>query len=208
MKQNKALGMLALAMACGGCSITGVSGSGEFSCAAGEGVPCQSISGINANYAAGNLPFQRDPSSAEADSSATGKTAEPYRKSLNYHSPEEFPTARAAQPGQPGMSPSALQAPTSGTPIRTPERLLRVWYAPANQPDGTLLDQSYAYIVVSPGRWLMDTNVGTAPKVPVVTRIQGSDSTPPKEGESPAKQANGLAKQVGAGSASRALSDH
>jgi conjugal transfer pilus assembly protein TraV len=45
---------------------------------------------------------------------------------------------------------------SSGTPIRTPPRILRVWFAPWEDSDGDLHDQHYAYLPVDHGRWVME----------------------------------------------------
>lgn len=46
----------------------------------------------------------------------------------------------------------------SGTPIRSAPRLLRVWFAPWEDTDGDLHDQSYVYLPVDSGRWLIEHN--------------------------------------------------
>ena len=45
---------------------------------------------------------------------------------------------------------------SSGTPIRTPPRILRVWFAPWEDSDGDLYDQHYAYLPVDHGKWVME----------------------------------------------------
>jgi conjugal transfer pilus assembly protein TraV len=46
----------------------------------------------------------------------------------------------------------------SGTPIRSAPRVLRVWFAPWEDSDGDLHDQSYVYLPVDSGRWLVEHN--------------------------------------------------
>ena len=46
----------------------------------------------------------------------------------------------------------------SGTPIRSTPRALRIWFAPWEDSDGDLHDQSYVYLTVDSGRWLIEHN--------------------------------------------------
>jgi conjugal transfer pilus assembly protein TraV len=46
----------------------------------------------------------------------------------------------------------------SGTPIRSAPLVLRVWFAPWEDTDGDLHDQSYVYLPVDSGRWLIEHN--------------------------------------------------
>lgn len=46
----------------------------------------------------------------------------------------------------------------SGTPIRSAPKVLRVWFAPWEDSDGDLHDQSYLYLPVDGGRWLIEHN--------------------------------------------------
>ena len=50
------------------------------------------------------------------------------------------------------------RAPSSGEPIRSQPKVLRVWIAPWEDADGDLHDQSYVYVVADPGRWGIEHN--------------------------------------------------
>ncbi len=55
--------------------------------------------------------------------------------------------------------PGVLTKPVeSGTPIRSTPRVLRVWFAPWEDSDGDLHDQSYVYLTIDSGRWLIEHN--------------------------------------------------
>ena len=43
-----------------------------------------------------------------------------------------------------------------GRPLRSGERILRVWVAPWVDADGDFHDQAYLYLVVDHGRWLVE----------------------------------------------------
>lgn len=189
-----AVGATLLLQACSG--LSGVGGETEFSCKAGKGVPCQSISGNNANYEANNLPFQR-PAEPQGEAKEAGEPA-PGRKSLNYHAPASLPTAQDARADRGLVSPSVMAAPSTGVPMRTPERILRVWFAPTELADGTFEDQRYVYVTVAPGRWLIDMNrQALSDRYAPVRNItpaaaQQSAATPPRP---PAEQAREVIQQ-------------
>lgn len=125
------------ALALTGCvSVTGLDGStSSFSCKAAPGVTCQSVSGVYQNSLAGNLPSQQVQKEGEKGASA--------------------PLPEYGDPGR--VSPRDMEAPSSGTPLRSSALVLRVWMAPWEDRNGDLYDQSYFYTVVDTGRWMVDS---------------------------------------------------
>ena len=111
-----------------GCASTmsGLDGEAKFSCNAPEGVTCSSLSGVYANALASNLPGLR-----------TGKV--------------DGGKTENVQP-----TPIARVTPSSGMPIRSQPKVLRIWIAPWEDSEGDLHDQSYIYVVADPGRWLIE----------------------------------------------------
>ena len=119
-------------VALSGCSsMSGFDAKSEFACKAPDGILCESMSGIYANAQAKNLPGQRVNARGEA--------------------PVELSQAK-------GGSNVTTKPIYSGTPIRSAPRLLRVWFAPWEDTDGDLHDQSYVYLPVDSGRWLIEHN--------------------------------------------------
>jgi len=113
-----------------GCnSISGTGGSGSYGCKAPDGVLCSSVGGVYSNSAQNNLPAQR--------------------AAAKHEDKVQFVVA-PAQAVRPPM--------TTGTPIRSAPRVLRVWIAPWEDTDGDLRDQSYVYVAVDGGRWLIERN--------------------------------------------------
>ena len=128
---NLTFGIGAVVALCGCSSMSGFDAKTDFSCKAPDGILCESMSGIYANAQAKNLPGQRVNARGE--------------------SPVDLSTANAAS--------SVMTKPIySGTPIRSAPRLLRVWFAPWEDTDGDLHDQSYVYLPVDSGRWLIEHN--------------------------------------------------
>ena len=122
-----------------GCSSisTGIGGVSDYGCKAPPGVSCQSVSGVHANAIQHNLPSQR----VGEEKAATAEEGQ-YKTST--------PTSAPATVVGTALS--------SGMPIRAQTRVLRVWIAPWEDSEGDLNDQSYSYVVVDTGRWMIDHN--------------------------------------------------
>jgi len=56
-------------------------------------------------------------------------------------------------PGRPTGMPAVIRP---GDPLRSGERVLRVWMAPWVDADGDYHDQAYVYLVLDHGRWYID----------------------------------------------------
>lgn len=122
------LGSVALATGCAS-TLSGVGGNETYACKAPEGVVCTSIAGVYANSVQNNLPSQR----------------------VEKRSVDPVPQPVAA----PHTAPIAGSAVDGGS-IRSAARILRLWIAPWEDADGDLQDQSYVYVVVDSGRWLIE----------------------------------------------------
>lgn len=119
--------------ACG--SMSGLDAKSNFACKAPDGVLCESMTGIYANAQAKNLPGQRIK---HGNSNGTGEVS------------------RAKEPD---AGAGVLTKPIySGTPIRSAPLVLRVWFSPWEDSDGDLHDQSYVYLPVDSGKWLIEHN--------------------------------------------------
>ena len=112
--------------ACG--SMTGFTDSGsKFACKAPPGVVCTSVTGVYANAQQNNLPAQQQLRPRPAMASYA------------------VPNGGAAVP-----------IVAAGMPIRIQARMLRIWVAPWRDEDDTLHDQSYMYVMIDPGKWLVE----------------------------------------------------
>jgi conjugal transfer pilus assembly protein TraV len=115
--------------------MSGYDAKSDFACKAPEGILCESMTGIYANAQAHNLPGQRVSRRTPAEDP-------------NDDIPEELSHAK-----------TVMTKPLySGSPIRSAPRILRVWFAPWEDSDGDLHDQSYVYLPVDSGQWLIEHN--------------------------------------------------
>ena len=192
--------VLALAIACvtvSGCQgLSGVGGESEYICKAPDGVTCMSMDGVYANVRAGNLPG-KDTGEVTSKNKKGGTDASDWEEedakkkpptiqpsgfgapgTVAIAAPPQLATAPAAQPGayRP-ISPGMMNAPTSGMPLRTPERILRLWLAAIEDADGVLHDQRYMYVPIERGRWQVETflDAGARTYEPV-TRLSPKDA--------------------------------
>ncbi len=133
-----ALPLAAVAFTLAGCgSMTGFTeAEGHFACKAPPGVSCKSVSGVYANAQVGNLPGLRAGS----------------------NSAEQVPGTRPAATVPPAYVADPLPIALPGVPIRTQPRMVRIWVAPWVDEEGDLHDQSYIYMVLSNGRWMVDSS--------------------------------------------------
>lgn len=125
-----AMVMLSSATVAGCINMSGISGSTDsFGCKAPEGIPCTSVSGTYANAVQNNLPGNKAHSQPKpADASTTEKTTK--------------------TPSSSGLVP--------GTPLRSPTRMLRVWFAPNEDADRDFWEERYCFMVVDSGRWMVE----------------------------------------------------
>jgi conjugal transfer pilus assembly protein TraV len=156
---------LAIGLACvgllnvGGCTTaSGLDASSKFSCSAPDGVTCLSVSGIYANSKAGTLPAMQ-PKSAGSFEAAGTRSVVPAapggqpREIVAYNAPANTVSFGGATQK---TTAKAMSAPHSGAPLRTPERIVRVWMAPFEDAEGDLHDQKYFYVTVTPGSWTIE----------------------------------------------------
>jgi conjugal transfer pilus assembly protein TraV len=162
MKRASLILMMSAALT--GCSsMSGLDAKNSFACKAPEGVLCESMSGVYANAKANNLPAQR-----VSHGGMEGST-----------------------PKEGGDTSGVLTRPIySGTPIRTAPLVLRVWFAPWEDNDGDLHDQSYVYLPVDSGKWLIEHNrrrIADAYRPVRVPNVAATHAdTQPRRGEQPA----------------------
>lgn len=170
-RDSAALGvaLAALLTGCNSMSLSGVGGESSFACAAPPGVTCMSVSGLYANSQKNNLPALRKATLEDAQAPGGQAKQATAAASVNGEQPAttgpsattERPVAYAAASRDSGggkMSPAAMEALSSGQPIRSAPRVLRVWMAPFEDADGYLHDQRYLYVTVHNGQWLIEAN--------------------------------------------------
>ena len=133
------LGLASAALA--GCSASGLDAKTSFACKAPDGVTCMSVSGVYETSRHNALPGQQ-PGTSNPGLKADPAASVPYRTPANA-SIEGVPIGRRAPL-------------TSGTPLRSAPRVLRIWLAPYEDSEGDLRDQTHLYITVDRGAWQIE----------------------------------------------------
>ena len=153
---------LSVVAALAGCAsmLSGVGGTDTYACKAPQGVLCTSVAGVYANSIENNLPSQRREKSPAA------------------------PVMKSTPPARPAAAPAP---PGDGAALRSSPRILRVWIAPWEDSDGDLHDQSFLYVLIDTGRWLIEHQRSAirnefmpiaSPQTPPVSSKQGATSDP------------------------------
>ena len=147
---NAKIGLISMAvvstLVLSGCasSLSPYGGNDNTSCATKymEGIPCNSITGNEMNYKAGNLKWQQvEKTRVQADEQNQRQNVDAMQLPVD------------AKP-----SPRSQSVPTTGFPMRTPERVLRIWFAPYKDEDNALNDQKYVFVTVQKGDWNIEAN--------------------------------------------------
>ena len=169
-----------------GCTtLSGYDAKSDFSCSAPEGVLCESMSGVYYNAQSGTLPGQRAFNLRNFDEEENGdKETKKADKNGNGKNGQSVTVA----------SQGTLTVPAfTGTPIRSAPRILRVWIAPWEDSDGDLHDQSYVYMPIDSGKWLIEHTQrriieSYRPVRPPVSTTVGGEPVPDVSGSPLTKQ--------------------
>ena len=126
---------LAALAGCGTTALTGLYGAeSQFSCKAPKGAACLTMDEAYHRSVEGRLPAA-SPAAGSEGAAAPGEAA-------------------AAQTAR--LSPAAHTAASAGTPLRSAPMQLRIWVAPWEDAHEALHDQSYIYLPVHAGRWMLE----------------------------------------------------
>lgn len=146
MKKALLLSIAALGVSTlSGCStLSGFDAGSEFACDAPVGVSCASVSGVYANAKAGNLPSQKVGAEKFRHLDRDGEEVGMKNDSEGANEPVQAVVQKKSIVGN---------APASETPLYTQAKVMRVWFAPWEDRENMLHDQSYVYMTVQKGRW-------------------------------------------------------
>lgn len=159
MRALKSVSFVVICAALGGCAsgLVGYDAETSHTCPRAEGLGCTPVSEVYKRAIAGSLPGQsRQFASAQATTEGGG---------LNALS-----------------GASARQVMSTGMPIRTAPRVLRIWFAPWKDALDVLHDQRHSYLTLDNGRWLIEHNQQRLFQEFAATRlVQGLASGDPKQ---------------------------
>lgn len=157
--ENVSLALLtALSFSLSGCmNLSGVGGDSRYGCKAPEGVACQSVSGVYANAVATKTVGQPQTGRPRLPDPKLAASTSPSRVSGRVLGDERIAQGGNAQGQVQANSEDPLALlPTDGGLLRSPARILRLWFKPWEDADRDLYDQGYVYVRVDNGQWLID----------------------------------------------------
>ena len=143
-----------------GCSITGLSGAhDEHTCPAPQDGICitvteayeRSLSGNTSTSESSGPSINRalDRGAVEFIDNRGGENAALTTSTMSTKEGEKVVQSRVTRAIRPA-------APASGSAIRSAPRVIRLWIAPWEDSDGDLHDQTYVYLTLDTGRWLIE----------------------------------------------------
>lgn len=136
-----------------GCSsMAGVGGSAEFGCKAPVGVKCDSVSGTYYNALQQSLPSQQKSAPVAPDASAAPTLM------------DQLVGKRTTSAAYSAKDAAFVNTPVTAlgasrdvsAPLRSAPRVLRLWIKHWEDSDGDLHSQSYVYVPIDAGHWLID----------------------------------------------------
>jgi conjugal transfer pilus assembly protein TraV len=171
----------ALLSGCAG-TLTGYKSETEHTCPSdtAKGLPCTPVSEVFRRSMAGQLPGQTGEAASEASNGSN-------------RSPRSYAAQGAS--GAANLATAAMRPPmTSGMPVRTAPRVLRVWFAPWRDDLDVLHDQRHSYLTLDTGRWLIEHNQQRVIQQFAPTRLlqgaagEAADAPAPQSGNRPSAQ--------------------
>ena len=139
---KKLLLLTAISTIITGCStFTGLNAKSDFACAAPAGYSCTSMTGVYANLKNPKVQIGKKTTYLGESDNQNNKYLPRSKVGLDKY-------------GRPPMT----LGESTGIPIRTEPQIMRIWVAPWESSDRTFYDQSFVYVVVDYGDWILAHN--------------------------------------------------
>ena len=145
-----ALTLLIISVLISGCA------SPKYACGVPDGIGCKPLSEVHRMARDGSLKMKSAPNNLEEESKPKKQAAQADVVKLagGAHS-KTINDSEADIVAPPRVVPDVVTV-TPGAPILIPPRTMRVWVARWPDEDGTLHDETYLYLRLDNGRWLME----------------------------------------------------
>jgi conjugal transfer pilus assembly protein TraV len=130
----------------------------KYACGVPDGIGCKPLSEVHRMAKNGSLKMKSAPNYRGDEESQSKKAPAAQADILKLASGTNSDTVHDAEPeqtGQPRVTPNIVTV-TPGTPVLIPPLTMRVWVARWPDEDGTLHDETYLYLRLDNGRWLME----------------------------------------------------
>lgn len=115
----------------------------KYACGVPDGIGCKPLSEVHRMALDGSLKIQAVPDNRDPVE--------------NDQDEEDINDADAPKtPSAPSRRSAGLATVSPGAPLLIPPRTMRVWVAPWPDEDGTLHDETYLYLRLDNGHWVME----------------------------------------------------
>jgi len=130
--------------------------SPRYACGVPDGIGCKPLSEVHRMAKDGSLKMRAAPNNRDEPETKNSTRARSDVEKLamrdNSNTQDESSTTQLL-PQQPITE---VVTVTPGTPILIPPKTMRVWVARWPDEDGTLHDETYLYLKLDNGRWLVE----------------------------------------------------
>ena len=150
MIRSIALTLLIIPLFLSGCA------SPKYACGVPDGIGCKPLSEVHRMARDGSLKMKSAPNNLGEESQPKKQTAlSDVEKLAGNTKTKTVSDSEADLVAPPRVAPDVVTV-TPGAPILIPPRTMRVWVARWPDEDGTLHDETYLYLRLDNGRWLME----------------------------------------------------
>ena len=130
----------------------------KYACGVPDGIGCKPLSEVHRMAKDGTLKMRSAPNHRDDEETQSKKEPAAQADVMKLANGANNETASEPEPEQ--VAPSRM-APdivtvTPGAPLLIPPRTMRVWVSRWPDEDGTLHDETYLYLRLDNGRWLME----------------------------------------------------
>ena len=130
--------------------------SPKYACGVPDGIGCKPLSEVHRMAKDGSLKMRAAPNNrddAETKNSTRARSDVEKLAGRDHSNIEDDSSQSQVLPQQPSTE---VVTVAPGTPILIPPKTMRVWVARWPDEDGTLHDETYLYLKLDNGKWLME----------------------------------------------------
>ena len=130
--------------------------SPKYACGVPDGIGCKPLSEVHRMAKDGSLKMRAAPNNrddAETKNATRARSDVEKLAGRGNSANEHEPSPSQVLPQQPSTE---VVTVTPGAPILIPPKTMRVWVAHWPDEDGTLHDETYLYLKLDNGRWLVE----------------------------------------------------
>lgn len=130
----------------------------KYACGVPDGIGCKPLSEVHRMAKDGTLKMRSAPNYRDGEESPSKKSPAAQADVMKLAGGTNRNTVSEAEPKQvaPSRMTPDIVSVTPGAPLLIPPRTMRVWVSRWPDEDGTLHDETYLYLRLDNGRWLME----------------------------------------------------